>query len=85
MVLAGAADVEVGALERPAFDSTDVVPVRLRTAQGTCILVASGAITAGSTVFAAAGGKVAQAGTVTVGIAFQAATANNDLIEVMRI
>jgi hypothetical protein len=83
LVVATAADVELGTMEIPAT-AAGPATVRLRTAEGTAKMVASGAITAGVTVYAAAGGKVASSGTVTVGTAMEAATADNDVIEVLR-
>lgn len=84
IVLAGASDVELGTTERDVITAGDLAAVRLRTAQGTCKMVASGSITAGDPVYAAANGKVASSGTVFVGNAMEAAAANNDVIEVLR-
>jgi len=83
LAVAGASDVELGTMELPALAAGDAT-VRYRTAAGTVKMVASGAITAGVTVYAAAGGKIASSGTVTVGTAMEAATADNDVIEVLR-
>lgn len=83
LVVATAADVELGTMEFPCVEAGPAT-VRVRTAQGTCKMVASGAITAGVTVYAAAGGKISASGTVTVGTALEAATADNDIIEVLR-
>jgi hypothetical protein len=47
-------------------------------------MVAAGAISDNATVYAAAGGKVDASGSVVVGQAMEAATANNDVIEVLR-
>jgi len=58
--------------------------VRLRNAPGTVKMVASGAITADNTVYAAAGGKIAASGSIVLGTALESATANNDVIEVLR-
>lgn len=84
LAAAGSTDHELGTMEQPSFADLDVVAVRLRTAQGTCKMVASEAITAGDPVYAAASGKIAASGTVLIGIALEAATANNDVIEVLR-
>lgn len=84
LAAAGSTDHELGTMEKPSFADLDVVAVRLRTAQGTCKMVASEAITAGNAVYAAASGKIAASGTVLIGIALEAATANNDVIEVLR-
>lgn len=82
--LAGSTTVELGTLENATFASGDLGQVRLRTANGTAKMVAAGAITAGNPVYAAASGKVASSGTVFVGTALEAATADNDVIEVLR-
>lgn len=83
IALAGAADAELGTAETASFASGDTITVRLRTAIGTRKMVASEAITAGNTVYAAASGKVAASGTVVCGTALESATANNDVIEVL--
>jgi hypothetical protein len=83
LVVATAADVELGTMEIPAT-AAGPATVRLRTAEGTAKMVALVAITAGSPVYAAAGGKVAATGTVFVGTALEAATADGDVIEVLR-
>lgn len=82
--LAGASTVELGTLENATFASGDLGQVRLRTANGTAKMVAAGAITAGAPVYAAASGKIDASGTVLVGTALEAATADNDVIEVLR-
>lgn len=82
LVVATASDVELGTLEIPAT-AAGPATVRLRTAQGTRKMVASGAITSGNPVFAAAGGKIAATGTVFCGTALEASTADNDVIEVL--
>lgn len=78
---AGATDVAFGTMELPCL-AAGPCTVRLRTAQGTRKMVASEAITAGNPVYAAASGKIAASGTVYEGVALEAATANNDVIEV---
>lgn len=83
LVVATASDVELGTMDNPAT-AAGPATVRLRTAPGTCKMVASAAITAGVTVYAAAGGKIAASGTVIVGTALEGATADNDVIEVLR-
>lgn len=84
LAAAGATVVELGTLENATFASGDLGQVRLRTAFGTAKMVAAGPITAGAAVYAAAGGKIDATGTVFVGNALEAATANNDVIEVLR-
>lgn len=83
LAVAGAADVELGTMELPALAAGDAT-VRYRTAAGTVKMVASEAITAGASVYAAASGKVGASGTLLVGTALDAATADNDVIEVLR-
>ena len=82
--LAGSTTVELGTLENATFASGDLGQVRLRTANGTAKMVAAGAITAGNPVYAAASGKIDASGTVFVGTALEAATADDDVIEVLR-
>jgi hypothetical protein len=82
LALAGASDVELGTMEIPCL-AAGPATVRLRTAQGTRKMIASDVITAGNPVYAAASGKVAPTGTVFCGVALEAATANNDVIEVL--
>jgi hypothetical protein len=83
LVVATATDVELGTMET-ASTAAGPATVRLRNANGTAKMVAAGAITAGNTVYAAAGGKIAASGTIVVGQALEAATADNDVIEVLR-
>jgi hypothetical protein len=82
LVVATATDVELGTMDTPAT-AAGPATVRLRTAQGTRKMVANGAITKNNPVYAAAGGKVAATGSVYVGTALEAATADNDVIEVL--
>lgn len=87
LAVAGLTNKEIGQAEVAAFADGDVIPVRLRTAQGTCKMVAAGAITAGAAVYTAASGKIDDVATSTgflVGTALEAATAANDVIEVLR-
>jgi hypothetical protein len=84
LAYAGDSDTDaLGFLDAPAFAAGDIVAVRLRTAEGTVIGIASEAISAGGTCYAAASGKVASTGTVVVGVAINAATANGDQIEIL--
>lgn len=85
LALAGASDVSIGTMELPAFSGDEYGTVRLVSAQGTCKMVASEAITAGNPVYAAASGKVAATGTVIEGLALEAAGADGDIIEVLRL
>ena len=83
LVVATATDVELGTMEIPAT-AAGPATVRLRNAPGTVKMIASGAITAGNSVYAAAGGKIAASGSIVLGTALESATANNDVIEVLR-
>jgi hypothetical protein len=83
LVVAGATDVELGTMDSPCV-AAGTCSVRLRNAQGTQKMVASEAITLNATVYAAANGKVAASGTIVVGTARSAASADNDVIEVLR-
>ncbi len=85
LAAAGVSDQSIGTIEQASFADGDVVAVRLRTAQGTVKMVAAGAITAGANVYAAASGKIDDAVTpFPEGIALEAATADGDIIEVLR-
>lgn len=82
LVVAGVADVAYGTLEKPALAAGQAT-VRLRNAMGTRKMVASAAITAGNYVYAAASGKVGPTGQLLEGIALEAASGDNSIIEVM--
>jgi hypothetical protein len=85
--LAGATDYDaIGTVQREAFASGDLVPVRLHHANGTHLMIASAAIAVNAVVNQAASGKVQTgAGDAKRGIAKTAATANGDYIEVIPI
>lgn len=85
VALAGVADVDDGTMENPTFAATETATVRLRTASGTCKMVASAAISAGADVYAAASGKIASTGFVFIGKALEAASGDGSVIEVMRM
>lgn len=82
VALAEAGQMGIGTTENPATAANELVGVRLNSAQGTRKVVASGAISEGSLVYAAASGKVGSSGTVCYGVALEAATADGDVIEV---
>lgn len=87
LALAGIGDKEIGCMERPAFAAGDIVSVRLRTAQGTCKMVASKAIAIGADVFTAANGQVSDVqgtGAFYEGTSMEAAAAAGDAIEILR-
>lgn len=84
--LAYASDTDtdcVGTMQVAATAASQFVPVWLSNGQGTRLFIASEAIARGGAVYADADGKVQSAGTVLVGEALSAATANNDQIEVL--
>lgn len=82
VALAEAGQMGVGTTENPATASDEIVGVRLNNAHGTRKVVANGAISEGSLVYAATSGKVGSSGTVCYGVALEAATADGDIIEV---
>lgn len=82
LVVATENDACLGTIEFPVL-AAGAASVRLRNSPGTRKMVAAGIVAKGNTVYAAAGGKVAATGTVVEGIAYSAAGANNDILEVM--
>jgi hypothetical protein len=85
VALAGALDIAHGTMEKDVF-AAGPCSVRLRSCEGTKKMVAAAAITAGSYVYGAASGNISSVaiGNV-VGVALEAAAANNDVIEVMPV
>lgn len=80
--IAGAGEQHVGIAQYAVADTQEVA-VKLRTYPGTHEMVASKAITQGATVYGAASGKISDAASGSaIGEAVEAATANNDIIEV---
>lgn len=87
LALAGATDYELGTARVDAFADGDPVAVHLRTAPGTVIMVAAGAIAVGADVYGAASGKANDVATSTyvyIGTALTAATGDGSLFEVLR-
>lgn len=85
VTVAGAADREVGTAVRPSFASGENIAVDLASLEGTSVVVASGAIAIGASVYGAASGKVGTTDTGSpVGVALTAAAADGDRIEVLR-
>ena len=78
-------EIDHGTVIQPANTSGDYFTVKTPNAEGTDVMVAAGAISAGADVYAAADGKVAATGNHLIGKALEAATANNDWIEVLRV
>jgi len=86
ITVAGLADKDIGTATREAFAAGDEIAVKLRTAAGTHKMLASEALAAGATVYTETSGQVqdtAQATAFQVGTALEAATAANDVIEVI--
>jgi hypothetical protein len=82
---AGLTDKEIGTATRAAV-SGDVIAVKLRSGSGTHKMIAKEALAIGATLYTEAGGKVqdtAEATGFQVGTALEAATAENDIIEVL--
>ena len=88
LAVAGITDKEVGTIIQAAFADGDVVGVRLRTAQGTCKMIAAATgITVGAEVYTAASGKISHTyatSSYPIGMALEASTADGDVIEVLR-
>lgn len=84
LAAAGVGDDDLGILCEESFADLDYRSVRLMNAQGTHKMVAAGAISQGARVFQAASGKIndVSAGK-PIGVALEAATVNNDVIEVL--
>jgi len=83
---AGASENEVGTLTKRTTAADEYVGVRAPTASGTCKMIAAGAFSREAVVYAAASGKIDD--TVNgkpIGIALEAATADGDVVEVLRI
>lgn len=77
---------ELGTLEVASLADLDVVSVRLRNAPGTRKMVAAGAFSVGAAIYGAAAGKVDDVSSGTqIGIALEAATADNDIVEILPI
>lgn len=87
LAVAGISDKDIGVTENAAFAEDDDVTVRLRTAPGTHKVTVSEAVDAGAELYTAASGKVSDtyaSGSYPYGVALEAATANADVIEVLR-
>lgn len=83
IAVAGAGEKSLGTALQPSFAAGEHQAVRLRNGPGTRFMVANGAISAGARCYGAASGKIsATPGGQFEGIALEAATANNDVIEV---
>ena len=74
-------DTPVGSTCEQTFAAGDMTAVRLVNAQGTHKVIGAAAFAAGATLYAAAGGKVDDSGTVVVGQALEACGADGDIVE----
>lgn len=84
LAASGVDDDDLGQIEDASFADLDYRRVRLRNAMGTAKFVAAGAITAGAKVYQAASGKIsATASGRLIGLALEAASGNNSIIEVL--
>lgn len=85
VAVSGAADLDLGTLEKQVFADGDTVAVRLRNAKGTVKMIAAGAIAQFAEVYGAAAGKVNDVRNGNpIGFALDAASADGDIIEVLR-
>lgn len=85
LAYAGIDDVELGTIEIDTFADGDRAAVRLNNAEGTVRMVAAGVTAVGADIYAAANGKVNDVGTgVYIGVGLTAATADGEVIEVLR-
>jgi len=82
----GASGDDIGTMGQASLADGDVVPVVLRNAQGTVLAVAASAFAQGAALYGAAGGKVDDAASGAIlGYAMEAAGADGDVIEVLRV
>jgi hypothetical protein len=81
LALAGSTTRGLGTAESNMRSDEDAATLRLWNSEGTRTGVASGAIAAQGVCYAAASGKIAGSGTLRVGIAITAATADGDYFE----
>lgn len=86
VTVAGLADLDIGTAVKPAFAAGDLVTVKLRTGSGTHKMIVSEAVAAGALLYTESDGEVqdtAQATAYPIGTALEAATADQDVIEVL--
>lgn len=79
---------EIGTAEKEALAADEIIPVRLRSAQGTRKMIAAGAISKHAAVYTAANGKVSATAAATSylrGIAMEEASGDGAIIEVMDV
>lgn len=83
--ISGATTRCAGVSERTTTAAAQPLSAQLRTKEGTLLMTANGAITAGNRVYAAASGKVGSSGSHVEGIALNTTTADGDWVEVLPI
>jgi len=83
VVISDASTQHDGTNEFPTFASGDGCTVRLNTMTGTRKMVGADSFSNGATLYAAAGGKVSDAGTIVVGKALAACGGDGEVVEVM--
>lgn len=86
IAIAGLEDRAIGVTGKAALAIGDAIPVILFSKQGTILMVANAAIARGAQVYGTANGKIddADGGSAVIhGVALEAATAQNDVIEVL--
>jgi predicted RecA/RadA family phage recombinase len=86
LVLAGLTDRELGVMFNRC-EANDHAGVLLRTAAGTCPMVAADSFAVGATLYTAASGKVSDTqgtGAFAIGTALEAASGDGSIVEVLR-
>jgi hypothetical protein len=86
VTVAGLTDKEVGTAMTATYAAGEPITVKLRSGAGTHKMVAIEALAVGATVYTETNGKVQDTAASTsfqVGTALEAATADNDVIEVL--
>lgn len=84
LVVADATTFELGTTERATFAADEKVAVLTPFYQSVETMVAVDAFAAGAAVFAAAGGKIDDSGTLQIGYALDASGADGDFVRVIR-
>lgn len=83
VALSGSEDEDIGTVEKRCHAANELVPIRLRTAQGTRKVVAAGSFALGATLYKAANGQVDDSGTHAIGTALEASTGAGDVVEML--
>lgn len=83
--LAAATDSDIGTMTEAAFAANEHKTVRLKNAQGTCLMVAAGAFDQFAEVYGAADGKVDDVSNENfIGVALEASSGDGAIVEVLR-